>query len=99
MSPVTTQSPVSALLMLEGLAWALERLPAPAFPSDRRWRDDLVVAARDAARASIEQHEEWTAEQLVRARECSSGEWGREILRALHPTVVGPSDRHPHPGR
>lgn len=98
MTQVNTQSPASALLMLEGLAWALERLPSPAFEQDRRWRADLVGAARDAARAAIEQHEEWTPEQLARVHGCGSDEWGREILRALLPTSAQPSEHHPDPG-
>ncbi|MEO3937011.1 hypothetical protein V3N99_09670 [Dermatophilaceae bacterium Soc4.6] len=83
MSDPHGQSPVSALLMLEGLAWALEQLAAPAPSRERRLRAHLASDARDAARAVIDQHEEWSVEQLLRARACSGGEWGREILRAL----------------
>jgi len=85
------QSPVSALLMLEGLAWALERLPTAALSRDRGLRADLANAARDAARATVEQHEEWSLEQLVRARGYSSGEWGREILRVLRGVTPDPT--------
>ncbi len=100
------QSPASAVLMLEGLAWALERLPAPSDPLDARARALTVRAVRDAARAAVDQHHDWTAQQLAVARDSSGGAWNRELLRALlgsdissfilrHPSHPAPTDQ-PH---
>lgn len=83
MPDANEQSPASAVLMLEGLAWALEHLPPSVDTRDLRARALTAKAARDAARAAVDQHQEWSAAQLVAARDSGVGEWQRDILRAL----------------
>lgn len=84
------QSPASAVLMLEGLAWALERLPAPSDHHDGQARAYTIKAVRDAARAAVDQHHQWSTAQLAAARDSSHGAWDRELLRAL----LGAEDAH-----